>query len=264
MSGHLSDASIRTKAKEVARSLEIGEDKFKASSGWVENFKQRHGIRGGNWHGDGRNTVVGRPLTANYHVQNANHGQSSLVSSLHPVNTRQEPYTMSQNSPPVNPLISSPQTDESMDQCHGDTSMNSISLQTAWSENATGAIQNNGQSSREVHEALSGPTVMPHPQINPTTTSPQPQHAPELDGQGGLTYPTTEYESMPIYQPAPRMADNSPPTLANAEEAFDRVLLYLDTIGQGLIQPQEREVLDNVKVRLFQAASGMPFDRRTA
>lgn len=31
--------------------LSIGEDKFKASAGWVENFKHRHGIKKGVWVG---------------------------------------------------------------------------------------------------------------------------------------------------------------------------------------------------------------------
>ena len=51
---------IRNKAKEVAKQLQIPEDKFKASSGWVENFKHRHGIRRGQFHGNGRNARLGR------------------------------------------------------------------------------------------------------------------------------------------------------------------------------------------------------------
>ena len=54
----LSDCLIRSKAREVARQMEISDDKFKASSGWVENFKNRHGIRKGVWEGNGRNAQV--------------------------------------------------------------------------------------------------------------------------------------------------------------------------------------------------------------
>jgi transcriptional regulator with XRE-family HTH domain len=43
----LSDALIRSKAKEVAQDLDILDEKFKASSGWVDNFKSRWGIRRG-------------------------------------------------------------------------------------------------------------------------------------------------------------------------------------------------------------------------
>jgi hypothetical protein len=56
----LTDSVIRNKAKEVAKQLQIPEDKFKASSGWVENFKHRHGIRRGQFHGNGRNSRLGR------------------------------------------------------------------------------------------------------------------------------------------------------------------------------------------------------------
>ncbi|KIJ54393.1 hypothetical protein M422DRAFT_42551 [Sphaerobolus stellatus SS14] len=47
----LSDALIRSKAKEEARRIGIAEDKFKASSGWLENFKHRVGIRKGKYIG---------------------------------------------------------------------------------------------------------------------------------------------------------------------------------------------------------------------
>ena len=35
---------LRSKAKEIAKDLKLGEDKFKASAGWVENFKHRNNI----------------------------------------------------------------------------------------------------------------------------------------------------------------------------------------------------------------------------
>jgi Tc5 transposase DNA-binding domain len=56
----LTDLVIRNLAKEVAKQLQILEDKFKASSGWVENFKHRYGIRRGQFHRNGRNTRLGR------------------------------------------------------------------------------------------------------------------------------------------------------------------------------------------------------------
>jgi Tc5 transposase DNA-binding domain len=43
----LSDILIRTKAKEVALEQNVLDEKFKASSGWVDNFKSRAGIRRG-------------------------------------------------------------------------------------------------------------------------------------------------------------------------------------------------------------------------
>lgn len=43
----LTDALIRAKAREIADKTGYTEDKFKASSGWVENFKARQGIKKG-------------------------------------------------------------------------------------------------------------------------------------------------------------------------------------------------------------------------
>ncbi|EJD39974.1 CenpB-DNA-bind-domain-containing protein [Auricularia subglabra TFB-10046 SS5] len=50
---HLTDQLIRSKARDVAKDIGISDDKFKASSGWVENFKHRHNIR--------RGVLIGRP-----------------------------------------------------------------------------------------------------------------------------------------------------------------------------------------------------------
>ncbi|KAF9267516.1 CenpB-DNA-bind-domain-containing protein [Marasmius fiardii PR-910] len=58
----ISDTRLREKALALAKSIGIGEDKFKASSGWVENFKHRHGIRNGTYEGNGRNAAMARAL----------------------------------------------------------------------------------------------------------------------------------------------------------------------------------------------------------
>ena len=54
----IQDIAIRQKAREVAREMKIGEDKFKASAGWVENFKHRHGIKKGIWVGRAEPAVI--------------------------------------------------------------------------------------------------------------------------------------------------------------------------------------------------------------
>lgn len=77
----LTDSVIRNKAKEVAKQLQIPEDKFKASSGWVENFKHRHGIRRGQFHGNGRNARLGR-LHGVGGVDSAPHFGLSIVDYL--------------------------------------------------------------------------------------------------------------------------------------------------------------------------------------
>jgi hypothetical protein len=43
----INDASLKDQAKAAARRRGITEDQFKASGGWIENFKQRHRIKRG-------------------------------------------------------------------------------------------------------------------------------------------------------------------------------------------------------------------------
>ncbi|KAF8635997.1 hypothetical protein AX15_000159 [Amanita polypyramis BW_CC] len=50
----ITDALIRSKAKEIAQRHRISEERFKASSGWIENFKLRQGIKSGKLTGDTR------------------------------------------------------------------------------------------------------------------------------------------------------------------------------------------------------------------
>ena len=47
MNATVSDIAIRTRAKEIAKKKGISEDKFKASVGWVENFKQSNKVKKG-------------------------------------------------------------------------------------------------------------------------------------------------------------------------------------------------------------------------
>lgn len=54
----ITDALIRNKAKEVAQKRNISDDKFKASSGWIENFKLRQGIKNGKLTGDGKDAHI--------------------------------------------------------------------------------------------------------------------------------------------------------------------------------------------------------------
>ncbi|KIP02894.1 hypothetical protein PHLGIDRAFT_272032 [Phlebiopsis gigantea 11061_1 CR5-6] len=58
------DAMIRVKALEIASGVADAKDKFKASPGWIENFKARMGIRKGVYHGDGKGvqaeSILGR------------------------------------------------------------------------------------------------------------------------------------------------------------------------------------------------------------
>ena len=62
----LTDRKIREIAKRFAAMQHLGEDRFKASSGWIENFKQRHGIKRGIWHGEGLLQKYSRSVGGDY------------------------------------------------------------------------------------------------------------------------------------------------------------------------------------------------------
>jgi hypothetical protein len=49
--------------------------------------------------------------------------------------------------------------------------------------------------------------------------------------------------------------------LADAEEAINTLITFLDSSGQGIIEDGERQTLHTIKCALFQAGSGIPFDR---
>lgn len=51
------------------------------------------------------------------------------------------------------------------------------------------------------------------------------------------------------------------PTIAEAEEAINILITFLDTNGRGIIKGDERQKLADIKSALFQAASGLPYDR---
>jgi hypothetical protein len=46
---NITDQLIRKRALDIAKSFGMPPEKFKGSSGWIENFKHRHDIRRGEW-----------------------------------------------------------------------------------------------------------------------------------------------------------------------------------------------------------------------
>ncbi|KAF5338874.1 hypothetical protein D9611_008764 [Ephemerocybe angulata] len=63
---NITDSLIRNRALDVAKSQSITEDRFKASAGWIENFKHRHGIRSGKWHNGVKTADQVLPTTPQY------------------------------------------------------------------------------------------------------------------------------------------------------------------------------------------------------
>jgi hypothetical protein len=266
----LSDALIRSKAKETARNMHIPDDKFKASSGWVENFKHRQGIRGGVWHGDGKNTKTARALGAG----TFDDGGPSMV--LFPLNPAFDTDCIVEPQSGFGMKPEGSSTSEMGRSRTNELAHNSVHLQpSTWQippdTSNTGDISMSSVRSLDqphlssMHKPMSqqrlvqnndGSTMhLEHVSISP------PQHHVH-EGDHSVMHHDSHHdasatydESVGLYQPVP--------SLAEAEDAINIVITFIDTDGCGLLTDEERRNLDQIKRILFQAGSGVPFDRET-
>lgn len=218
----ITDSLIRTRALDVAKSLYIAEDKFKASSGWVENFKHRHGIRGGKWiHGTKNVSVLNNPnpgLT----------GTSASALSYHlpaPPSTNESPMRSNRYDSPE--IDNGPQ----------------------WSG-----------SSHRVLSLSTGAPSLPSPLSSSSNGSMDDLHVD--DGDKMQDHATGYLQPPPNMMYAALPDPRGPPSLAEAETAMNTLLHFLDTCPQQIVEQTERELLTTIKFALFQYGSGVPFSRR--
>ncbi|KAJ7095958.1 Tc5 transposase DNA-binding domain-containing protein [Mycena belliarum] len=229
----LSDSMIRNKAKEVARDLGIPEERFKASSGWIENFKHRHGVRAGVWTGDGRNARAARsqglggpPITHD----------APLLSPLNPGFNEQDRMMDDAEPPDLSP------GPEDSHVRRMDTSSD-MPIRPSWLL---------PQHSHPADPAP--PPPPPHPSVPPSRQL--SGHSPHQ--QAGYSSAPPVYDV--VYEAPPRPEPETT-TLAEAEVAINKVIHFIDTQGHGILQPHERNMLTTIKCALFQAASGIAYDR---
>ncbi|KZT27412.1 hypothetical protein NEOLEDRAFT_1130970 [Neolentinus lepideus HHB14362 ss-1] len=189
----LTDALIRNKAKEIARGMRISDDKFKASSGWVENFKHRHGIRKGIWHGDGRDWALARAL--------GERGDDPHVEMDHrppvDVSADEELLRRAAENDRQTAAVSTTAEDygpESEDEESADRSSRHMDVQPPSQRQSPIPIQ---QSSPPVIQHQSTPTV----QQSPSTVQHQPSSTIQHQS------PTT---MQPVWQPAPQPYPSPP------------------------------------------------------
>ncbi|EPQ50994.1 CenpB-DNA-bind-domain-containing protein [Gloeophyllum trabeum ATCC 11539] len=255
----LTDALIRSKAREVAREMEIPDDKFKASSGWVENFKHRHGIRKGIWHGNGREAAIGRaigissgksepepkpkPADANIQSPAKEAANNSLTSS-----NESALYTIESEDSPE-PVSQHPADGHSLSQASGTTG-----LQAAWQPQP----QSFGLPSPPASVQGSMPQAVEHPQPAPETAGHYCPPGPMAPHQGHhvVPEPPTQQDMVP-HAPAPYPAlfqnpaadlpqpQMSPPVpnVVEARSAMNTVLRWVDAQGVH-IPPEHRQALD--------------------
>jgi Tc5 transposase DNA-binding domain len=281
---HITDAMIRDKAKNVAKSLRISEDKFKASAGWIENFKNRHGVRKGQWFGDGKNTRVaralghGRPRQVEDNEPAIAPSDSAFESRLEAVNERhyaagvtyavgdedvQEPGSERRETGHSPTLRAIWQSEASTDGNLSITSIHSINR----NEPTISQSVNTGRHHRHPSDSEMALDHIPphhhHAHADAQTalhTKPDsyadPTYGSHIDGDHDAVY------GGPIYQPLPPLSSSTMPTFSEAEDALNRVIMFIDAHPHNSILTTEGRVhLTEIKYALFQAGSGVPYSR---
>jgi hypothetical protein len=127
--------------------------------------------------------------------------------------------------------------------------------QASWSDHRNTSSMESMEQSASPHGRVA-PQPDPSAHLSPLAAH---QHNPEHSSPTHMPL----YVGSPTvyYQSAPAIPDPAPPTLEDAEEAINTLITFLDSSGQGIIQDGERLVLNTIKCALFQAGSGIPFDR---
>ncbi|KAG6831007.1 hypothetical protein H0H87_006580 [Tephrocybe sp. NHM501043] len=235
----ISDASIRDRAKQVARALDIPEDKFKASSGWVDNFKTRAGVQKG----------VCASVSA-----------SASSSSATPDDVVHKPRIIEGAAlSPLNPAFVA-------------GAGAAAGLEAMSDDEEILGEEEDGDGELDVEAAHQHSTTYGHTPASSVThthmhththTHTQPYTTPQPPSASSSLPPTT---SVPAPHPDQEYYLRTPqhiPTLAEAEAHINALLLFFDMgAREDLITVEERDVLQAIKVALFEEAGGInPFGR---
>ncbi|KAF9481187.1 hypothetical protein BDN70DRAFT_876659 [Pholiota conissans] len=283
---NITDNIIRKRALEIARSHDISADRFKGSSGWVENFKARHNIRRGEYCDAEVLGPISRsgvaPLLkpppgshqaraqAQQRQQQQQQNQSMGMGMNYAQSHHQQHQQHWQHSPDSGSGDSSPGAGSSnlvLDPTLQNNAQSGqggahtpVQSQLALDPSAIQHSPEGYDSSQygqplpsHHHHLMNQPYTNPGPTI---TTSIEPrmagvQHTVCSQGADG------ELISMAV------VGENPPPTLQEAEDAMTLVIRYLDACAPNLVTPDEREAMTHVKCALFQHANGMPYVRHS-
>jgi len=284
----LTDTRLREKARSIAKDLDISEEKFKASSGWVDNFKHRHGIRNGDWVGDGRNTKLARalglgnpvtPLAKQIAEQEAAKKAASSTS-----NRREEPSTSPSYSTQLVPSQSQQQWSEPQPVLptpdHSPVEQHSLSRisHSPVTEDSGLHIRDQNPYSSSHSDPSPSVDVQPHNDIIQSTSALSESYsteiyrhsrtesliAPGMNMQTSSSVPphnTPIGEIEPPMPPMPHIPDNSIPTIHDADEAINRVITFFELErrkGTSFITPEQAGHLQKIKLAIFCAIGGFP------
>lgn len=291
----LTDALIRNKAKETARNLQIPEERFKASSGWVENFKHRHNIRKGVWLGQNKAIRATRGIGATHLRKGSN---ESALSPLNPAfESRAEglAHRDSTNTADEGEDDMESEDDQDLDAAHSSQSIPGPShsqpsgssashhpLPPIWTmhheplssvETPISACPAGSQQSvvpqhpfpphEDQHPDAAVANVHQNPHSLPVQqhmSVPQAQPEVQLPNHGDTS--TTYSAPVVVYQPPPlTTSGDTIPDITEAEDAINKVILFVDSQTPSILTQEERDALTQIKYALFQAASGVPFVR---
>ncbi|KAL0960654.1 hypothetical protein HGRIS_005682 [Hohenbuehelia grisea] len=255
----LTDALIRNKAKEIARELNISEDKFKASSGWVENFKHRHGIRGGLWHADGKLAAAARtgtmpPDEVEAYGGSSAYPQSTLHASYDPRPSTSQAYGGHMSMPPPADPSHSHLANAHVPMHDGDVHqqppVGPMSLHPAWPHSA----ELSPPCSQEMAPPPSIDRDDTHPINTPITVISvlsRPGDEPVPPPPPGVSYV--------VYREVP----TAPPTTLGApaaEDAIHTLLQFCVASNHEVVPPDEYDVLLRVRARLYRVVQNLPPD----
>jgi hypothetical protein len=272
----ITDQLIRKRAVSIARSFHITSDKFKGSSGWVENFKHRHDIRRGEW------LRANKMHPPDYTIHQSH--SSTVPPTPVLMEYDQRVHTQESESQSSNCLLkpSGSHEDQDQDQQH----VHGHLLATHWPE-----TMRNDVVSHSPHLTSSSTMVDPVLQAQGSPLESDPishslqdiQHSPEIQHHQPLTLHHNQHSHQKHHQhphhhnQQQRQAVvynayghseslcgpgvSAPPTIVEAEEAVNLLITFLNTDGRGIIKEDERQKLVDIKYALFQAANGIPYER---
>lgn len=261
----ITDSSIRQKALEAANTSGVPREKFKASSGWIENFKHRHEIRGGKWTAGTKNAptvdnnenpgLYGGPrdtvISFNRPTGVANSSDSSMQSSR---DASPEPGSPADAANGNMPFRRSRESSERGPSHQGSSSWHSSS------NRGIGSLVD-----RNLPSPLYGSSRDPV-EDEETQTSPQ-----AADGSSEVetilylpsAYPSAHHQ-VDDYSKLP--GQRGPPTIHDAEQAVEVLMTFLDNAPEKLIPrvitSDERDVLRHIKTQLCRITLGMPLSSR--
>ncbi|KAG6890786.1 hypothetical protein C0995_003216 [Termitomyces sp. Mi166 len=245
----ISDNSIRERAKEVAKGLGIPPEKFKASSGWVENFKSRANIRGGIWHGYKKTSarIIDIDISSPDAAASTSASTSPVPGSLSPMNSVFITDRAALES-------MSPQRETDMDLGASPMEDRQHAAPTPASEH-------------HVSPAVSTAVPWSGADITPSQPSPLSAHShlepvsyPHLQQYHLVTPDTTTTNSQPDagqFIPPERYGPRRIPTAAEAEEYADALIDFIDRQREDFINQEVRDALHTIKLALFKESHGL-------